>query len=660
MTQTKDHVSDLDRHVQQLEAKVNKLRASLTHWQQWYIDYSALKEEVENLPKDPPPVEQLRRIRRDFDGTVLSKKELNEIIGKNDLRSTDHIINLLSRRIDYVEQNIGSLRKLLEAEQNRLAAAAVVARPDAGTDEETGLPLTDIIEELDEEGNVVNFRLQTAADAEPKIVEALKKVGIEEKDLPEGRGQDKSKDESDDEDEEEDGKEQGKRDEPTPPSSDSSSASPVVQAPPAEPSKDFASVEPSPPKKSVSFTEDTKPGHEPLDSAASRQAQRIQELMQKAKEQEAMDMSTAVIPDNESPEESQLRREMLEYSMSEIGPVVAELELVDSDEDDDEDPMSWAGIEDDDESQYDPTDDDDDEDELGRSKKSVITPAYIKRMQELEKRLASQGAFAVGGSKAQATQSVPEKKKTKPDEGIARVSVVKDSPAPAPPPASTATAKAAEPSKPKSAPKQKKSVSFASKLDIAPDPAPRPPPVVKPEERKITHVGDVVEKSTPDEDEGVLPPEDPEEPPKRVSRFKKDHLPSKAAAAARAGLPPGPHQLPANITVAGAAPPAPVCEANPPPDTMLAPKIVEKDTSLLEQQPAVEPDEMDEDEMYREAAAEYARLRDRLIKKQTGGVVQMPDRVIDPETGQVPLDEELGGPKRMSKFKAARLAKLQS
>ncbi|KAL2270058.1 hypothetical protein VTJ83DRAFT_2242 [Remersonia thermophila] len=618
MIQARDHVSDLDRHVQLLEAKVNQLRASLTHWQQWYIDYSSLKEEVEQLPQNPPPVEQLRRLRRDFDGAVLSKKELHEILGKNDLRSIDQIVSVLSRRIDYVEQNISSVTKLLEAEQHRLAVAAIVARPDAGADEETGLPLTDIIEELDDDDNVVSYRLQTAADAEPKIVEALKKVGIEEKDLPEGK--------------EDDGKARAESSEevqnPPAPSRDEP-ASHVGQGP-AEPAPNEAAP-PAPkapaPKKSVSFSEDTKPGHDAVPSPASRAAQRIEELMQKAKEQENMDMSTAVIPDNESPEDAQLRREMLEYSMSEIGPVVAELQLVD-DSDDDEDPMEWAGIEEDDEDEdrYDETDDDD-EDELGRSKRSVITPDYIKRMQELEKRLASQGAFAV-------SRTEPARAPEKPDEGIARIAVVNDS----------SPASAAEPSKPKPAPRQKKSVSFASKLDIAPDPTSRPPPpAVEPEDRKIAHVGDVVEKAADDQEDML---QDPDEPPKRASRFKKDK--------AKNGLLPGPHQLPAQITVAGAAPPVPAVEPTPPED-MLAPKIVEKDALL--DVPA-EPDELDEDEMYREAAAEYTRLRDRLLKKQ-GGVVQQPDRVIDPETGQVPLDEELGGPPRMSKFKAARLAKLQ-
>ncbi|KAL2138312.1 hypothetical protein VTI28DRAFT_6986 [Corynascus sepedonium] len=597
-----DHLSDLDRHVQLLESKVNQLRASLTHWQQWYLDYSALKEEVEQLPTDPPPHEQLRRIRRDFDSQLLTKKELNEIMGKNDLRATDQIVSILSRRMDYVEQNIGTLSKLLEKEENRLAAASVVAHPELGTDEESGLPFTDIIEELDENDNVVNFRLQGGADVEPKIVEALKKAGIEEKDLPETEAElSKSLEKVD-----LGSKEVEATYAPTPTST--GSATDAQQSAP--------SAEPSVRKKSVSFAEDTKVGDEAAEStpAQSRAAQNLERLMQKAREQEAIDLSSAVIPENESAEDSRLRREMLEYGMSEIGPVVAELQL-EEDYSGDEGDLDWIGSEDELESE---ATDDDTEDELGRSKRSVLTPDYIKRMQELEKRLNVQSAFTVGAS---------ETKPKKPDEGIGRIAVV-DGPQP-----TAATTPAA--------PKAKKSVSFASKLDIAPDPASQPAPEVKPKERKVAHVGDIVEKTAQEE---LL--KDPDEPPKRVSRFKKER-----ASVASGGLPPGPHHLPANF---GAATTMNVpAEPTPPEHVTLAPEVVERPTAP---NPS-EPDDLDDTLLYQAAAVEYNRLRNKLIQKQ-GGVMQQ-DGVIDSETGLVPLDEELGGPKRMSKFKAARLAKLQ-
>ncbi|AEO54051.1 hypothetical protein MYCTH_2296130 [Thermothelomyces thermophilus ATCC 42464] len=614
----KDHLSNLDRHVQLLESKVNKLRASLTHWQQWFLDYSALKEEVEQLPTDPPPHEQLRRIRRDFDSKLLTKKEIHEIMGKNDLRTTEQIVNTLSRRLDYVEQNIGTLSKLLEKEENRLAAASVVAQPELGTDEESGLPFTDIIEELDENDNVVNFRLQTGADAEPKIVDALKKVGIEEKDLAATEADLSKSVERIDLD---DAKEGEARDEPAPSPGQSTTDAARQSAP---------STEPAGRKKSVSFAEDTKAGHEPEEPkpaepapteptpAQSRAAQNLERLMQKAKEQEAIDLSDAVIPEDESPEDSKLRREMLEYGMSEIGPVVAELQLEEGGSDDED--SLWIGSDDEFESEV-TEEDDDSEDELGRSKRSPLTPDYIKRMQELERRLNAQSAFTVGAS---------ETKPKKPDEGIGRIAVVDDS-------------KAAAATTP-AAPKAKKSVSFASKLDIAPDTASRPTPDARPRERKTVQVGDVVEKTTPEET-----PKDPDEPPKRVSRFKKER--AAASSRSRGGLPPGPQHLPANF---GAANPSSVPdEPHPPEDVPLAPTVVERPTVPN----PTEPDDLDDALLYQAAAVEYNRLRNKLIQKQ-GGVMQQ-DGAIDSETGQVPLDEELGGPKRMSKFKAARLAKLQ-
>jgi unconventional prefoldin RPB5 interactor 1 len=336
-------------------------------------------------------------------------------------------------------------------------------------------------------------------------------------------------------------------------------------------------------------------------------------------------MSSAVIPEDEEAADSQLRREMLEYSMSEIGPVVAELQLEEGFTDDEDD--LWVGSDDE---LGDEETDDDGEDELGRSKRSVITSDYIKRMQELEKRLNVQSAFTVGRSET-------EPKKL--DEGIGRISVVNEL-------TSSASAPAAAPATtPAKASKEKKSVSFASKLDIAPDHVSRPPPDTSATERKIAYVGDIVEKTVEEE---TL--KDPEEPPKRVSRFKKERGTVAAPSPQVGALPPGPHQVPTKYVPATVTPSV---EPTPPKDQTLAHTVVERD-AVSE---PVEPDDMDDTMLYQAAAVEYNRLRNQLIQKQ-GGFAQQ-ESVIDSETGLVPLDEELGGPKRLSKFKAARLAKLQ-
>ncbi|KAK3986906.1 Prefoldin subunit-domain-containing protein [Cladorrhinum sp. PSN332] len=605
MAQPKDHLSDLDRHVQLLEGKVNQLQASLSHWQQWYLEYSSLKEEIEELPKEVPPQEELRRIRRDFDGSLLTQKELNEIIGKTDLRDVDQIVGTLSRRLEYVEKNIDTLNKLLETEENRLAAASVVANPDTPNDEESGLPITDIIEELDEDDNVVNYRLQSGSDVAPKIVDALKKAGIQEKDIPETESDINKKQEP--EQEATDAKGTGKEVQDKPKLNTTSTT----------PAPDSAAADSSPTtKKSVSFAQDTKPGHGDLEPPKSRAAQRLEEIMKIAKEQEAMDMSTAVMPENESEEDRQMRREMLAYTMSEIGPVVAELQVEEGDLDDDEETWDMYSDEDEDENE-------DDEDDLGRSKHSALNSDYIARMQELEKRLGVQSAFTVDRSQTQ-----PPKKQI---EGIGQIAVVKD----------------AVSETPAAAPKikEKKSVSFATALDIAPDRVSKAAaPPVKSTKPKVDPIGDIVEKTA-----DAQLAEAPEPTPKRVSRFRKERAVGVPIEAPATGLvPPGPQQLSAKFVQSRGVIPT---EPTPPEDLTIAPAVVERATPAE----VPEPDDMDNVLIYQAAAVEYNEKRNKLIQQQGGFVGR---EFADPD-GRVPLDEELGGPKKMSKFKAARLAKLQ-
>ena len=600
MAHVKDHLSDLDRHVQLLEGKVNKLRASLKHWQQWYFDYSALKEEVDQLPLDPPPRKELARIRRDFSSELITQKEINEIFGKNDLKDTKQILTVISRRLDYGEQNVQSLTKMLQAEENRLSAATVIAHPDGGTDEETGLPLTDIIEELDGEGNVVSFRLQTGSDAGSQIAAALEKAGVDnltETGTPtrtpkdhaflaatSGGG--------------------GKEEEAATPSK--------AVGPPsnAKPEEVPAGAQTS--KKSVSFANDTKTGDKPSKPPIFNRAQRVEDLMRIARESEATDFSKAVIPENESPEDRELRQQMLDYCGSEMGPVVAELQIEEGetwDEDDDWD-MSDEGPED-----Y----RDEDEDELGRSKHSVITVDYIKRMQKLEKRLQSQSAFA--SSRQQADSTVAE--------GVERGHVVREQ---EPEPAIT----------PYKAPCEAKSVRFASALNIAAKKniKPRPSANSKPT-KEAQPVKDIVDKSLVSDAEDLE-----DEQPKRVSRFKKERVAVSTKSGPATNFPPGPLQLRPSFLGDLAGPVTERSEPAPPEVQTLAAAIVERNVSSS---PA-EPNDMDDVLLYQAAAVEYNRLRNRMIQQQ-GGFLK------EEESPVIPLDEDEGSAPRVSRFKAARLSK---
>ena len=65
-----------------------------------------------------------------------------------------------------------------------------------------------------------------------------------------------------------------------------------------------------------------------------------------------------------------------------------------------------------------------------------------------------------------------------------------------------------------------------------------------------------------------------------------------------------------------------------------------------------EPDEFDPALLSQEVATEYHKMRNRMIQRQGGFLKNDED-----ESGIVPLDEEEGGPKKVSRFKAARLAR---
>ena len=64
-----------------------------------------------------------------------------------------------------------------------------------------------------------------------------------------------------------------------------------------------------------------------------------------------------------------------------------------------------------------------------------------------------------------------------------------------------------------------------------------------------------------------------------------------------------------------------------------------------------EPDEYDPALVQQEVATEYHKMRNRMIQRQGEFMAQ------DAEKAEVPLTEEEGGPKKMSRFKAARLGK---
>ncbi|KAG0645587.1 hypothetical protein D0Z07_8653 [Hyphodiscus hymeniophilus] len=582
MTQRiRDSFLDLERHRQLLEENISKLQASLRHWQTWEAEYEGLKEEILGA-RERPDRKQLVALAREYEGELVNSKEIEEILG-SETRDAKQVVNLLDRRMDYVEQNVKTVKKQLEAAENKLAAASIISTPEVRN--EDGLPLTEIMEELDEEGNVISSSTSTAGSAKPQLLEVLKKVGVE---LP-----------------------------ATSTISDNiplaSDALPLVE------SSSRSQTKPAKQAKSVLFAEDTKPGPEP---EKSRTAKRLEDIMNMAKQSEVNPSEPPVIPTDETPEDAALRREMLQYGMSEVGAVVAELNLEDGSDWEDED--------------Y--TDDTDDEDAYGRSTGKVVDDELRQRMIELEERLGVRMMENVG-KKASDIDVVRE--------GIGRVTINRqengidnaekdgnDSPAKADIPAS------------------KKSVRFSEELDISPNPVPAPSPISI--EHKIAPVGDIIERSAP-----VQPSPEPQ---KRQSRFKSARAtpgavvngPLSTSTTRQTGpsLPLFPAKSSTPKAFSHSIPFSPAFD-NPqtvpsgPEGKTLAPQVVERDVPL--DTPVTEPDDLDSQLLQQEVATEYHRIRNRMIQRQ-GGFMK------EEESEIVPLTEEEGGPRKMSRFKAARLA----
>jgi unconventional prefoldin RPB5 interactor 1 len=76
----RDSFLDLERHRQLLEENVDKLRKLLQHWQMWEAEYEGFKEEI-LAAKPTPNRKQLVSLGRTYEGDLVTKKEVEELLG---------------------------------------------------------------------------------------------------------------------------------------------------------------------------------------------------------------------------------------------------------------------------------------------------------------------------------------------------------------------------------------------------------------------------------------------------------------------------------------------------------------------------------------------------------------------------------------------------
>ena len=253
-----------------------------------------------------------------------------------------------------------------------------------------------------------------------------------------------------------------------------------------------------------------------------------------------------VIPSNESPEDAALRRQMIQYNMSEVNNIVAEMNL-----DDEASDASYSDT--DSEKTLDDASLDEDEDSFGRTKRRMLSDEYLAEMRALEQKLNAKALQNVGPNPTADPSTVTSSHEREEQ-----------------PPMQPTTNSVQTPQKPPAT----KGVRFAEKLDIQPSlppPARSPPPPTPPQSTKPIHSSKIIER---------------------------------------------PYSPTPNPTPSG-------------PDDL--------DPALLQQQ----------------VKTEYNRMRNRMIQRQGGFTAQE-------DGAEVPLTEEEGGPRKMSRFKAARLGRERS
>lgn len=580
-----------------------------------------------------------------------------------------------------VQENVRSVDKQMVLAQQKLAVSEVVTRPEAR--DEDGLPLTEIREELDDEGNIIcicpnhsslslwlTFVIASSStrtgDTGPQVVEALRKAGVKELSETLASQPSTSNSPKDRVTEIQDNSPAWAIDVPQTDTEEWQTTKNEVNRLPEHAAKitlNKDDVRPLGRKKSVSFAEGTKTEDstisrkrlphplfaKPKPAPAASKTETIAEVKAKTPEGQLSsllhaesnilasrgvsssdpDFGTSVIPDKESPEDAAMRWQMLQYNMQEVRSVVAEIEL---DEQGEGSTPPYSSDEDEDD--YDSSVEEE-EDEHGRATNVLLGDEYIKEMQALENRLDASLIRNVGPEATNET-SLSHSADGKLPESQSRNASVASSSVPT------------------------KGVRFADKVDI------QEAPILN----DSTNSSNTTTAST-GTTETVAPA--PGTDKKKVSRFKSERATSTFAASrppeadtiAAANAPilsrviehtpsstlssTGPHLPPAIPSLRPPRPPP-----NGPSDRTLAENIIERPYTTIANPDTTpqEPDEFDPALLHQEATTEYHRQRNRMIYRQGGFLPKEEDE------DEVLLDaegKEQG--RKVSRFMAARLGR---
>ncbi|KAJ6104592.1 hypothetical protein N7523_010912 [Penicillium sp. IBT 18751x] len=581
-----------------LEDNILQLQKSLYHWRNWEAEYDGFRDAISDLDNDAT-TDDFVIAGRELGGELVTDDEIQAILGGKQgiTRTRKQVIDLIGRRIDYVKQNVATMEKRLRAAEDELYNVDSIDAPvDGGA-----FAVKEIMEELDEEGNVVSSSINTPGDQASQLLETLKKAGVD--DIPENV----------------------------------TTTSTSKDAP--------AGTTPSAPEQRVDRM-DTAEDHSQRTTTSSSQ---LPETSSAPSQGEEIDLSKPVslvtaedraqppVTDiDESIEDASLRREMLRYGIDEVGAIVAELEL-------DEEGSEFSV----DDEEYDWDDDEENEDEFGRSH-IVLSDEYHQQMRELEAKLNARGMYNMGKDSAGFPEDIREdlekppaaavpqddlenSKNPKPKKRVAFADDLDIAPAPTVPTA-----------EPKTLPPQPDVPVLLDAIVERTSATQAAPAATEERPKKVSKFRSARASTATDDPiaSSIIPP-----PTSKPSKFAEararkqvNAVPSNKTPELFPATPKEPKPFSAPITV-----PWEPAVPQPPEGKTLADKLVERE--ITPGAAAPEPDELDESIHRREIASEFYKARNRMIHQQGG--------FVNNEQENEPIEEE--GQPRISKFRAARM-----
>ncbi|KAJ5093205.1 hypothetical protein N7456_009066 [Penicillium angulare] len=590
-----------------LEDNILQLQKSLYHWRTWEAEYDGLRDEIKDLPGSATS-EDFLAVGNDLGGSLVTEEELQTIIGT---RSRGQVVDLLGRRIDYVKQNVAIMEKRLRAAEDEISG--LDASESVSTEGGADFPMREIMEELDEDGEVIASSVNAPGDQAPQLLEVLKKVGVES--IPEkaGASDGSSKDAS--------------------ATVEKSSEAPNTET---VESQQNGTLNEQPP---VPETHDSQEDELDLSKPVSI-----------VTEQDRQQLPTADI--DESEEDAKLRREMIEYGINEVGAIVAELEL-DEDASDVsyEEDYTWATDEEDEE-----------EDEFGRTR-TELTNDYHEQMRELEAKLNARGMWNMGKDTQTFPSEVQEEiqeaaptndvlveeiadsssKGKKPKKRVAFADDLDIAPAPTAPKIEQipTTERRTLPPKPEPSPLSDAIIERTDRVQDSKSTEPAPP-------KKASRFKSARSAPSGAETENNSPAKAALDVVPNVA----DTRPTQTrvnTARPTTSLPlfPAKSQEPSPFS-------APISDSleethtgpRPPEGKTLADKLVEREIAPGAAK-APETEEVDEEMHRREIASEFYRMRNHMIQNNGGFLNEEEEAMIPIETDEPP--------KRVSKFKSARM-----